>query len=219
MLAFCLYGGLLCLVLVIRLPGSRLTEKAYEPIRITLLPPVFGETVRAETVLEDENEQPLKRATSLLPAQPAENTLPLAASTAAVLPNPDTVPESGYATGPAMAETSGYGAMQGRQTFRSGNSAAAEEKSLFLSWLDAELRDRLAYPDRARRRNIEGTVTVRLSVTADGSRCEAVISAGSGSALLDRAAVDLVRSLFPAAVSPGKDFTESIQIEYLLNQD
>ena len=86
----------------------------------------------------------------------------------------------------------------------------------FAYWLDSAIRARLSYPERARARNAEGTVVVALTVPADGSRCDALVAKTSGSAILDRAAVELIRSLFPAKVAPGSPFSAPVRICFTL---
>ncbi|GEM_PF-2718069 len=86
----------------------------------------------------------------------------------------------------------------------------------FHDLLAARVRDRLAYPAVARRRGEEGSVLIDLSVKADGSLESALVSSGSGSAVLDRAALNLVRSLFPFDPPPGWDYTIPLRIQYLL---
>jgi TonB family protein len=89
----------------------------------------------------------------------------------------------------------------------------------FSSWIDGAIRKRLVYPERARRRNVQGSVILALSVPADGSRCEASVLESSGSAILDDAALSLLRSLFPAPVPPEKEFHSPVKIQYLIVQD
>lgn len=86
----------------------------------------------------------------------------------------------------------------------------------FHDLLAARVRARLIYPAVARRRGEEGIVLIDLSVKADGSLAAARVSTGSGSAVLDRAALDLVRSLFPFDPPPGGDYTIPLRIQYLL---
>jgi periplasmic protein TonB len=62
-------------------------------------------------------------------------------------------------------------------------------------WLAA----RKTYPEEARRRGEEGRVEVRFTIDRSGRVVEAAIVAGSGSALLDEAALGLLRQgIFPA---------------------
>ncbi len=216
-LACGLYGGLLCLAAAVRLPDARMAESAYEAIRISLAPAVRREAPRAKEEAHMQAKENPRQVAQPSPAGPLQ-TVPVSDDSVAV----ETAP----------AEISVAGVTQGEQSFVAGNVAdtgqtashgmidpAAADRARFLSWLDAEVKKKLVYPDRARKRNIEGTVTVRLTVPAGGLTCDAVVSGGSGSAILDRAAVDLVRSLFPAKIGPGEDFTDLIRIEYLLLRD
>ena len=211
-----LYGGLAGLALAVRFPDARANRNPYGTIRISLLPAVKQEPVRTkEAERTPEGEEPRREAVPAA-AGPLREALPSGQDVAVDAP---------------PVETSFSGEQSGGQSFRSVETAVsypaaegdvdqvAATKARFLVWLDAEIREKLAYPDKARRRNIEGVVTVRLSVPADGSSCDAVVTGGSGSTLLDRAAVDLVRSLFPADISPGGSFTEHIEIGYRLLGD
>jgi protein TonB len=49
------------------------------------------------------------------------------------------------------------------------------------------------YPEAARRRRVEGTVLVRIEVDAAGAAAACTIAVGSGSALLDAAALAAAR--------------------------
>ncbi len=89
----------------------------------------------------------------------------------------------------------------------------------FVTWLDGAIRAKLHYPERARARNAEGTVVVSLTVSPDGKTCEAVLAESSGDAALDRAALTLVRSLFPAKVAPETVFSAPVRIRFALTSD
>ncbi len=89
----------------------------------------------------------------------------------------------------------------------------------FVSWLDGAIRSRLSYPRRARERNAEGTVLLALSVPADGSTCDARVAQSSGNEILDRAALDFVKSLFPAPVAPETPFSSIFRISFTLTQN
>ncbi|ULQ59207.1 energy transducer TonB [Brucepastera parasyntrophica] len=89
-------------------------------------------------------------------------------------------------------------------------------KNEFFMWLDAAIRTRLNYPERARRRNIEGTVFLLVSVSPGGETCRVSVSESSGSALLDAHAIQLVESLFPSPLRPGKEYRDVIKITYFL---
>jgi TonB family protein len=63
--------------------------------------------------------------------------------------------------------------------------------------ISAALEARKTYPETARRRGVEGIVRLRLRLSADGRLLAATLAASSGSALLDRAALELASSVFP----------------------
>ena len=81
-----------------------------------------------------------------------------------------------------------------------GNTSArggGDQTAALAAQVLAAVEARKAYPDAARRRGTEGTVRLRFSVAEDGRLLAAKIVASSGSALLDRAALDLFASVFP----------------------
>lgn len=82
--------------------------------------------------------------------------------------------------------------------------------ALLAAWLAANKR----YPEEARRRSIEGEVTVRFSVAADGRVTDVAIAAGSGSSALDGAAVAMLRGA--RVPPPGTDVTRTVRIRYRL---
>lgn len=100
--------------------------------------------------------------------------------------------------------------------YADGGDSIGTAQRAFANWLDSAIRARLSYPERARARNAEGTVVVALTVPADGSRCDALVAKTSGSAILDRAAVELIRSLFPAKIAPGRTFSAPVRICFTL---
>jgi TonB family protein len=97
-----------------------------------------------------------------------------------------------------------------------GVVAFGQTQRIFAQWLDSAIRARLSYPERARARNAEGTVVVALTVPADGARCDALVAKSSGNSILDRAAIELIRSLFPAKVAPGTPFSAPVTISFTL---
>ncbi len=85
-----------------------------------------------------------------------------------------------------------------------------------LDLLSSLIAGRKAYPEAARRRKAQGSVGLALKVAADGSLASARIEKKSGSAILDRAALDLVKGLFPLALRPGEPMEIALSIEYRL---
>jgi protein TonB len=88
-------------------------------------------------------------------------------------------------------------------------------RASLAGWLAA----RKAYPEEARRRGEEGNVTVRFTVDRSGRVVEAAIVGGSGSVLLDQAALGLLRQAalpaFPAAM-PQTRITITTTMRYSL---
>jgi protein TonB len=122
-----------------------------------------------------------------------------------------------YASGPGGLSSGGDVALADPGFGEAGRSGSISRET-FLAWLDKAIRARLLYPERARRRNLQGTVELFLSVKADGSACVVRVVRGSGSPILDSDAVSLIRSLFPAPVHPGEEFADSVRIVYVLEK-
>ena len=76
------------------------------------------------------------------------------------------------------------------------------------------------YPEELRRKNIGGTVTVHIVVGADGSVASASVSASSGYAAMDEAAVQIAygcvyepaRNSYGQAVASERDLNIPFQI-------
>lgn len=88
--------------------------------------------------------------------------------------------------------------------------------------LAAEVRAAIAgaqrYPARAAERGVAGAPTLRLTISRDGALLGAAVTASSGSALLDRAAVAAARDVgrYPAAPEGlrGGSFTFEVRLVY-----
>ncbi len=128
------------------------------------------------------------------------------------------VPEGGSvnASGSADGSVTGLGSGTGVGSGTGDEDTTGRENGRFVTWLDGAIRAKLHYPERARARNAEGTVVVSLTVPPDGRTCEASLAESSGDAALDRAALALVRSLFPAKVAPGTSFSAPVRIRFAL---
>lgn len=126
-------------------------------------------------------------------------------------------------TGGRPDATSSPGGEPGAGAAGSGPSApgAAAEWEGYL----ASLRDRIeaarAYPERARRMGQEGRVTVRLVVGGDGKILEVEMAETSPFSLLNRAAVETIRSLSPLPPLPpglGDRLEVTVPIAYHLDR-
>lgn len=76
------------------------------------------------------------------------------------------------------------------------------------------------YPDIAKDENIEGTVTVRVTIGPDGQVADAVITQSSGNALLDDVALNAARdSVFKPPLFDGTPTTREYLIIYTFSLD
>jgi protein TonB len=93
-------------------------------------------------------------------------------------------------------------------------SASSAWRRALAAWL-GEHRE---YPDEARRRGIEGSVTLRFSVDRSGHVTGVAVVQGSGSPALDSAAVGMLsNAALPPTPSAMPDrITISVQINYKL---
>jgi TonB family protein len=79
------------------------------------------------------------------------------------------------------------------------------------------------YPESARLSQIEGTVTVRCTLSRSGSLEQSTVASTSGFAVLDYAALNAIRNVetFPAAPSgfQGRELTLAIPISFQLSEE
>lgn len=92
----------------------------------------------------------------------------------------------------------------------------AEERAAYAAGVRARLQARRNYPASARALGWEGKAIVTLEVQADGSAARVALERGSGFPVLDRAALDLVRSSVPLPPPPHGAMTITIPIVYAL---
>lgn len=113
------------------------------------------------------------------------------ASRAAVSADEENGREAGAGDGAGPGEGSGTGGGEGSKTGSGGNGDAsggnAVEAPRILSAPDP------VYPESARRRGVEGTVTAGLLIDADGGVTEVWVESSSGDGALDEAALAAVR--------------------------
>jgi len=90
-------------------------------------------------------------------------------------------------------------------------------RSALAAWVQSRKR----YPDEARRQSMEGQVAVRFTVGRDGQVLDAQVAHGSGSDLLDQAALSMFRGgrapSFPADMSQSQ-LTTTISIRFRLQE-
>jgi protein TonB len=84
--------------------------------------------------------------------------------------------------------------------------------TLLSAWLAAHK----TYPEIARRRGEQGTVTLKLTIGADGTVLDAALASGSGSTVLDQAAEAMLRGArLPA---PNIELTRIVRLRYRLEE-
>jgi len=89
--------------------------------------------------------------------------------------------------------------------------------ALYLSRVRSIVDRRKYYPPEAKRYGVEGKVSLRISVDANGKITQVELINSSGSRILDRAAQDLIRSIGSLPPPPeGKPFTFVLSIDYRL---
>lgn len=180
------------------IPPPEPREAAVPDFRPPPAPP--RQELRAEPPRKPTPPPPPQQKAEPRPAAPAPRAAnPAPAPSAA--PSTAPSPHSGFASAapPAAAAQPG-----GAPVVAPGWNA------LLAAWLAANRR----YPEEARRRSVEGEVTVRFSVAADGRVTDVAIAAGSGSSALDGAAVAMLRGA--KLPPPGTDVTRTVRIRYRL---
>ena len=81
-------------------------------------------------------------------------------------------------------------------------SQAGPLRSAYLADIKRRLEARKTYPRQARRRRQQGTVTMHFAVARNGALNRVQVSRSSGHALLDQAAMSLVRDVSPFPPPP-----------------
>jgi len=99
----------------------------------------------------------------------------------------------------------------------SSPAATPEARMLVLEEIEKRIAATMTYPEAARRRGIEGTMTLSFRVDAGGSLVSARVSKGSGSDILDRAGLDLLRGAFPVRNDSGLALELDIPITFRLD--
>ena len=134
-------------------------------------------------------------ATTTTPPPPARTEAPAAPERAPAAP---VAPAASAPTAPAAAAP----------TEARGAAPPAEVSGPWRNALIAWLNANRTYPDLARRRGEQGTVLIRLTVDRGGRVLDAALARGSGSTVLDEAAVQQYRGkqvpAFPASMTQDK---------------
>ncbi|MFH2114937.1 MAG: TonB family protein [Spirochaetota bacterium] len=76
----------------------------------------------------------------------------------------------------------------------------------------------LAYPEAARRRGVQGTVGLRITMVADGRIVEVLVTQTSGSSILDRAAVAAAMATPGPLAGPGRRLELALRVSFKAGQ-
>jgi len=87
-----------------------------------------------------------------------------------------------------------------------------------LDELNRLLQEHLHYPETARRKGIEGTLSITFTLDTNGEATEVMVSESSGSRLLDRAAVRAISGIFPYSDPPDTPLHFTIPVTYRLTE-
>lgn len=138
--------------------------------------------------------------------QPSVPALPASPNPAASLPEPAHPLNAPLTSSPAIAAPA-----------PSPSAVNGAWRSALAAWVQSRKR----YPDEARRQGTEGQVAVRFTVGRDGQVLDAQIARGSGSDLLDQAALSMFHGgrapPFPSDM-PQPQLTTTISIRFRLQE-
>jgi protein TonB len=86
----------------------------------------------------------------------------------------------------------------------------------YIDHIKRQIDDAKEYPQRARRRNLEGVVKVLFTIDAGGELASISVSTSSGSRILDRSATKAVQKAAPFDPPPNGSLTLEVPIKYQL---
>jgi protein TonB len=100
----------------------------------------------------------------------------------------------------------------------SGTVASNDDEEL-MAYIKEFINKNLIYPPMARRRNIQGIVGVSFEIDYNGGLSAARVDHSSGSAILDNAALSLIKKMpLPKNVMLNRTLVLNINIEYKLTE-
>jgi len=103
----------------------------------------------------------------------------------------------------------------GGSTLGSSSADNAEMVTRYHQQISLWLEKFKLYPDDARAKSIEGEPIVRIRIDRQGNIRYYIIERSSGSEILDRAAIDMVRRANPVPAVP-KDYPQDDMLEFLI---
>ncbi|MDR1507726.1 MAG: TonB family protein [Treponema sp.] len=93
------------------------------------------------------------------------------------------------------------------------------EYDALLAYIKDFIDKNLAYPPMARRRNIQGVVTVHFEIESNGGLAAIMVDHSSGNSILDNAAVSLVKKMGPIKnIAIRRKLALNVNIDYRLTE-
>lgn len=125
---------------------------------------------------------------------------------------------AGGGSGEAVGEDVGgtYGEV-GEVGSAEGDADGGESEGDAIGRFLARVESRKEYPYMAMRRNLTGTVTVQVTIGADGSLYGAEVVSSSGAKVLDEAGLKAVKNSCPFSHDVGRTLCMNIPISFYLN--
>jgi periplasmic protein TonB len=185
--------------------GSAVTRQAPRTVKVALVSQAAPQKPAVAQQPKPRQEPRKKQEPLPRPEPPKPVAEPVKESEPPVSPEPPPV-----ATSPASAAPEPTPAV-------SAIDAATAADIYQRKVLDI-IRHNLKYPGNARRRGIEGTVSVRFTIHGSGSVGEIQIVRSSGAALLDKASLETIRRCaFPPP--PRASMTLNVPITFRLTEE
>jgi protein TonB len=117
-----------------------------------------------------------------------------------------------------QSNDTGHNEEQEGETGESG-AITDREYEVLLAYIKEFINKSLVYPPMARRRNIQGIVSVYFEMEKNGKLVSVSVGCSSGSSILDNAAVSLIKKIPPLDnVSLNKTLALNINIAYELTK-
>lgn len=186
----------------VRSETPKLSHKAHSPKE------VIREAMKQASPVHTPQTTP---AASTAPATEATGAAPVTAG--GWLPAGGGSSETGEEVGSGYGETGEAGAVGGSDEGDDGGESEGDAIGRFL----ARVESRKEYPYMAMRRNLTGTVTVQVTIGADGSLYGAEVVSSSGAKMLDEAGLKAVKNSCPFPHDVGRTICMNIPISFYLN--
>ncbi len=207
-------------------PAIELADPGAGSMTLTLAPSTSPNEDRSETESVDEEETVFSEPERTEQPEPPEPVVELPPveipprRTEQSAPKPAVEPRPSAAAPQQIApETPSVGQGQASAAIGVSNAdVAADYTAMLASWLARHKR----YPRAARRRNIEGVVTLSFTVNAAGSVTQYEIVDSSGYEMLDQEVAKMLKRAAPLPAIPAdlgrSSFTVTIPVRFELSR-